>query len=238
MIRNVNKWLQVINSLLVVAAKSSTVAIKKANGTIYNCVVGNIWQKSNGKQFFIIVKIIKHWFSEQTLRIVIESAKDFPSTKMVWYPNLKITKTQISFKIWFFILHYLPAFFVDIGLYFMGSKIRLVNIYSKIYKQMQLLTIFTQNSWKFSEKNMQNLHSLMTPEDHENFYCVLKKEDGSDEQIKSAVDGIRKYFFKENEKDLVEARIKYKKLKVLRIVLLLIIFSIMSFLILNKMQLL
>lgn len=119
------------------------------------------------------------------------------------------------FKLLYVLFHYVPAFFIDIGLRLNGSNLRLMKIYNKIYYQFQLYLYFNEHSWKFSDINMQKVYSRMNAGDHEEFPCIARAED-YEQHYCSAINGIRKYFLKESEEDLVAARRQLKVMKVLQ----------------------
>lgn len=139
----------------------------------------------------------------------------YPTKKMFWVPSFTITSSYFVYKVLFIFFHYIPAFFIDLVLSVKGSKLRLFKIYSKIFYYAQLYFYFHHRSWTFADKNMKRISSLMSDEDLQLFYCIPSSEEYEVHAPKS-IDGLRKYLFLENDDDLVEARKKYKKLKIIR----------------------
>jgi fatty acyl-CoA reductase len=144
-----------------------------------------------------------------------EGVSQFPSKKMIWMPSLKIVRSEFMFLVFFGLYHYLPAFFIDIGLSLKGTKFRLTTTYNKIFYHLRLYSFFTGNTWKFSDENMQKLYLTMSDKDHQDFPCTLKREDYEPLAV-SSMNGLRKHFLKESDKDLLESRRKLKVLKMFR----------------------
>lgn len=144
----------------------------------------------------------------------MNNAEQFPTTKMIWYPTINATSSDFMFRVLFFLYHYVPALFYDIVLKVQGSKIRLIDIYSKVWFQFQLLNYFINFSWTFKDARMQKLYAAMDKKDHEDFPVIITPDD-CEAHCHSGVNGLRKYFFKETDADLHVARRKYKIFKIL-----------------------
>lgn len=138
---------------------------------------------------------------------------------MFWVPSFTITSSHFFYKILFVIYHYIPAFFIDLVLKVTGSKRRFFKVYSKIFYHAQLYSYFDHRSWIFSDTNINRISSLLSEEDHRTFYCI-PSSDEYELHAPKVVDGLRKYLFLENDDDLLEARRKFKKLKIVQDILL------------------
>lgn len=136
--------------------------------------------------------------------------------------------SRIKYNLLFFLYHYVPAFFIDIGLILSGSKLRLMKIYSKIYYHLQFIIFFMGSTWKFSDKNMQKMYASMSEADHADFPCTLTTE--YEQHSLNAAEGLRKYFFKESDDDLPKAQRKYKILRVVHVVFVALIYSLFVYL--------
>lgn len=128
------------------------------------------------------------------------------------------------YRFYFVLYHYIPAVFADIILKINGSKFRLFNIYSKIFYHCQLLDYFMQKSWNFGDSNMQNLYKIMSEKDREDFPVIIRPEDYEGHAYRGT-DGLRKYFFKENDADLLTARKRYKLFNILHNMLLALVYG-------------
>lgn len=152
----------------------------------------------------------------------------YPSKKMIWLPNLTITSSRFVYRFLFFLCHYVPAFLVDIVLVLKGSDIRLTKIYSKVYYYFQLYSYFNDNHWTFADQNMQKIYATLNKRDLQDFPCFASA-DHYEQHYLNTVNGIRKYFFKETDEDLVEARLKYQKLTILRYIVLGLIYGSLAY---------
>lgn len=143
-------------------------------------------------------------------------------------PTLSMIASRIEYKLLFLLYHYVPAFFIDIGLLLSGSKLRLMKIYSKIYYHLQFIIFFMGSTWKFSDENMQKMYSSMSEDDLKDFPCTLTTQ--YEQHSLNAAEGLRKYFFKESDEDLPKAQRKYKILRVVHFVFLCLIYSSLIYL--------
>lgn len=149
--------------------------------------------------------------------------------RIVWYPNLTYTSSEILFRFYYFLYHYIPAFFVDIILRWTKSKYRLMSIYSKIFFHMKQLSYFSGRTWDFHDNRKFGVFALMSEEDHLEFPCQASQQEYEDLYELSVI-GITKYFFKETDKDLAIARRKYRKLFFFHYTFLAVFYSSLMFL--------
>lgn len=148
---------------------------------------------------------------------------------MIWLPRFNGTPSQFMYRFYFVLYHYIPAFFCDIILKITGSKLRLFDIYSKVYYHTQLLDYFMQKSWDFNDSNMRKLYNVMSEQDHRDFPVIIKPEEYEDHAYRGT-DGLRKYFFKENDADLLIARKRYKLFNILHNLLLALVYGCLLYL--------
>lgn len=166
----------------------------------------------------------------------MKTIPEFPFKRMVWIPRLVIASSKLKFKVLFFLYHYIPAFFADIVLTLRGSKLSAIKIYSKIYYHFGLYEYFMSHNWKFSNKNMQEVYSMMSEKEAEEFPMQILNRDDAKKYSKEFVHGSRKYIMKETDKDLVEARRKYKIFKVLDFVFWMTVYVSVTYYIYSKMN--
>lgn len=202
----------VVNSILAVSKHSTEMKLEAEKPKIFNCIISNVQ------------KIPMNWIIETAS----DTVKKYPIRKMIWVPGLTFTKTNFTFKLLYFLYHYVPAFFIDIGLRLSGSNLRLSKIYSKIYYYIQLYSFFVNNTWTFHNDNMKKIHSILSVEDHEEFPCTAAGEEFEPYLI-NEMRGVRKYFFKESDEDLVYARRKYKILKMISYTFFVIFYSSIAY---------
>lgn len=87
-----------------------------------------------------------------------------------------------------------------------------------------LLDYFKRRTWTFNDVNMRRVYQVMSEEDHEHFPVILRAEDYETHAYNSA-NGIRKYFFKENDDDLKIALRRYKLFNILHNLLIAVIYG-------------
>ena len=127
---------------------------------------------------------------------------------MVWYPRMVNTDSRFFYKLFFFLFHYFPAFFIDIVLKLKGSQMRLVKIYNKTYSHLDSYNYFFGNEWKFSILNMKKLYSKMSDQDHFDFPCVGTEKEWDSMLAKSCI-GARLHLLQDPVETLPNARRKY-----------------------------
>jgi alcohol-forming fatty acyl-CoA reductase len=224
----------VVNSLLAIARRSCQAKTVKRKAEIFNCVSPESQVWSAGTLYLcIIVQSILQIFTVQSAEKGKELIGVFPYKKMIWMPNLTITKSRFMYHVFFLLYHYVPAFFIDIVLRVKGSKIRLMKIYMKIYLFISDYDFFINHAWNFSSENMQKVYLSMNKTDHEEFPCV---ETGNFLERYSTilVNGTRKYFFKETDEDLVIARRNFKILKTVHRILWMTIYCSFAYFIMTR----
>lgn len=154
---------------------------------------------------------------------------------MIWFPHLTLTTSKILYKLLFFLYHYVPAFLADIVLYFKGSTLSAMKIYSKIYYHLGLYEYFMKNHWEFSDENMKKVHSKMSQTDHDIFPCEVRRS--PEEAEKYALDsylGLKKFILKDTDEDLDQARRKYMIIKIAYHLLWATIYGSLTYCLLSK----
>lgn len=159
---------------------------------------------------------------------VLRCAATRPTKQMIWAPLYNETPSNFMYHIYFFLYHYVPAFFIDIALRLKGSKLRLVNVYSKIYFQTRLLEFFMSRTWEFENKNMRRMYKEMSEKDHEDFPVRLLEID-YEPHVTKGTEGLMKYFYKENEEDAEIARGRLKMFNALHSSFLIAFYSLLFY---------
>jgi alcohol-forming fatty acyl-CoA reductase len=142
-----------------------------------------------------------------------KALSESPSKNMIWYPHTTVVQSKLLYRLLHFLYHFIPAALADVVLHFKGSKLNVKHIYAKVYLFIEQYRYFMENTWTFSEDNMQSVYSKMTPADHEYFPTQITSHEMA---VNYAVDGLmgfKTYVLKETDEDAVEARRKYKVLK-------------------------
>jgi alcohol-forming fatty acyl-CoA reductase len=168
-------------------------ATRARTNEIYNCV----WQ--------VTKKIEDH------KAIFLKDIRNHPVRQMIFYPSFTYTSSIIMFKFLMLFTSYLPAIMIDTILKLKGSSTRFVKIYNKVYYYQMLYHYFTAH-WHFQVDNSRRLFTDLSLEDQKEFPFDVKSDEFVD-YIYNTNSSMRINYFKENEKDLIEAR---KKLKILK----------------------
>lgn len=85
---------------------------------------------------------------------MLDIKHELPVRGCMWYPTVKITKTNLSNFIYTILFHAIPAILFDLFLRVTNNKLRLLPIYRQVVQFSGLLTLFTSREWNFSNKNM------------------------------------------------------------------------------------
>lgn len=157
-------------------------------------------------------------------------SKMYPTKRMIWLPLFNGTSCPFLYRFYFIIYHYIPALFYDIILMIKGSKIRLFKVYAKVFYHTQLLDYFMQKSWEFNDSNIRSLYKVMSEQDHRDFPVIIKAED-YESHAPRGTNGMRKYFFMENDADLLIARKRYKLFNILHNMLLALVYGFLIYLV-------
>jgi fatty acyl-CoA reductase len=66
---------------------------------------------------------------------------------------------------WVLVSHLIPAYAADAGYFLLGKRPRMVRIYKKIHKEIEVLKFFTMRDWQWTHSNIEMLRSHMSQED-------------------------------------------------------------------------
>ncbi|KAK9295200.1 hypothetical protein QLX08_010416 [Tetragonisca angustula] len=135
----------------------------------------------------------------------------FPTSRAIWYYSFRNNKHKIIHLMYVYLLHLLPALLIDTITLCLGKEPRMLKIYKKIHKFMDVLNYFSTKEWKFSNDNVKGLLNKMTKEDRENFAFDITEIDW-DHYFRMYVRGIRMYLIKDPLDTLPKARAKWQRL--------------------------
>jgi alcohol-forming fatty acyl-CoA reductase len=129
-----------------IAAGASVATSENKDLKIYNC--------TSSKQLPI------SW--NQFLDLSREVYKDFPSTKVIWYPGGRMLSNYYLYLIYFTLFQLLPASFLDLCLLIAGKKTWAVKLQKRIFDSLKVFDYFMNTSWEWDNKNLEILHKLIT----------------------------------------------------------------------------
>ncbi|XP_034664018.1 fatty acyl-CoA reductase wat isoform X3 [Drosophila subobscura] len=120
----------------------------------------------------------------------------YPLSKMMWCPFLHCTTTPWLFRLVAYFYHLLPGYAIDVVLRLRGQKPRMIKLYGKIHKNINILAPFVDTTWKFDTTNTQRLWQRMSSLDHSLFDFDMRGINW-DDYFLHALSGIRIYLGKE-----------------------------------------
>ncbi|KAH8246857.1 hypothetical protein KR032_002290 [Drosophila birchii] len=120
----------------------------------------------------------------------------FPLTQMMWVPFLHCTRHMWLFKFLAYFYHLLPGYAFDLVERLRGRKPRLIKLYGKIHKNIEVLAPFVDTSWKFDTNNTQHLWKQLSPDDQLLYDFDMNSVDW-DDYFMRALPGLRIYLGKE-----------------------------------------
>ncbi|XP_012528500.1 fatty acyl-CoA reductase wat isoform X2 [Monomorium pharaonis] len=136
---------------------------------------------------------------------------DIPSSRAVWYYSFRNNKHRLVHLFFVYFWHLLPALLVDTATVCIGRQPRLLKVYKKIHKFMDVLNYFATQEWKFTNNRLHTLMSKLTFKDREKFYCDIRDVDWNT-YFETYIKGIRVYLIKDPLDTLPQARVKWQRL--------------------------
>ncbi|KAH0953754.1 hypothetical protein HN011_008466 [Eciton burchellii] len=136
---------------------------------------------------------------------------DIPSTRAIWYYSFRNNKHRIIHLFFVYFWHLFPALLVDAATVCMGKQPRLLKVYKKIHKFMDVLNYFSTQEWKFTNNRLNTLLTKLTFKDREYFYFDVRDIDWN-VYFETYILGIRLYLIKDPLDTLHQARIKWQRL--------------------------
>lgn len=134
----------VVNS--IIAAGASVASSEHKQLKIYNC--------TSSKQLPI------SW--NQFLDLSRDIYKDYPSTKVIWYPGGRMCSNYYFYLLYFALFQLMPACIIDLCLLIAGKKTWAVKLQRRIFESLKVFNYFLNTSWEWDNKNLVILHKLIT----------------------------------------------------------------------------
>ncbi|KPJ10851.1 Putative fatty acyl-CoA reductase CG5065 [Papilio machaon] len=132
----------------------------------------------------------------QYIKINNTSGRNLISSRAIWYCFFIETPYKLLSVLLFWLLHFVPAFLVDIACKLIGKRPILIQTYKKIYKLTSALEFFMNNEWKFQDDNTLNLYLNLSNIDRDIFNCDMATIDNK-EMTHLWAYGVRKYIIKD-----------------------------------------
>jgi len=187
-------------NMTIAAAWHTVVNKPKENALVYHTTTGNLnpftWgeMESNVTNYF----------------------KKYPMQACFRRPKQRIlTESGFIHDCWILISHLVPAYAADLGYIMLGKKPRMVKIYKKLHKGMEVLEFFTRTSWDWTHAHMDMLKSVMSPDDQKTFYLDPRSIHWPS-YIENYCLGTKRFMLKEPASGLPAARAHVKMLRNIR----------------------
>ncbi|CAH1118467.1 unnamed protein product [Phaedon cochleariae] len=132
-----------------------------------------------------------------------------PSANSLWEVFVLVTPNMFLYWLLRILLHTLPGAMMDFAAILTGNKPRVTTLYKKIHKFTDILLYFSIRSWKFSNKNTQNLWQKLSEKDKQLFPLSLKTVCWL-EYFRTYIKGVRKHLLKESD-DTLESALRRNK---------------------------
>ncbi|XP_046420210.1 putative fatty acyl-CoA reductase CG5065 [Neodiprion pinetum] len=185
---------QVVNTLI--SAAWHNVMCRPKSLQIYNCTSGSLnpirWSE----------------FGSLTRKHAIDS----PTKYVMWYPGFTFRTNKFIHKLLVGILHFLPAFIIDLVLRCQGGKPIMMKITRRFEKAAKTGEFFAVNEWLFEADNMKNLVKDVKMTSDANEFNVDMTYMDWDAYVHQYMLGIRKYILKDSPDTLTKARSRLLKL--------------------------
>lgn len=134
----------VVNATIVAGASVASSVNKDLK--IYNC--------TSSKQLPI------SW--NQFLDLSRDVYKDYPSTKVIWFPGGRMCSNFYFYVIYYTLFQLMPACFIDLCLLIAGKKTWAVKLQKRIFNSLKVFGYFMNKSWEWDNKNLEILHKLVS----------------------------------------------------------------------------
>ncbi|KAF7391375.1 hypothetical protein HZH66_009855 [Vespula vulgaris] len=182
-----------------------------------NALIASAWDVANNRRSNEDTPIYNYVSKDNP--ITYDELKDMsakygllvPTKESIWYYSFRNTKYRLVHLFYVYFLHLLPALVIDTVALCMGKQPRLLKIYNKIHKFMDVLSHFSTTEWKFTNERLNELTRKLTSEDRKLFFCDMK-EVVWDTYFQSYLRGIRIYILKDPIETVPQARIKWQRL--------------------------
>ncbi|XP_070499596.1 fatty acyl-CoA reductase 1-like [Chironomus tepperi] len=176
----------------VITAGASIASSPTKSLEIYNC--------TSSQQF--------HLTWNEFLDIGRNTYKQYPSTKVFWYPGGRMCANYYFYFLYFTLFQFIPACLIDICAVLAGKKRWAIKLQRRIFDSMKVFAYFLNNSWNWDAKNCQLLVQRLNVEEREKFNFDVSKLD-FDKYVEHWVIGSRRFVMKLDDSTIPEAKRKF-----------------------------
>ncbi|ESN98121.1 hypothetical protein HELRODRAFT_84823, partial [Helobdella robusta] len=180
---------------LIIASAWSTATYGHNGLQIFNCTTG----LQNRLTWGQIEKASMDCFSRNPVDVPVR----LPN------PKFTLNRTYYLLQRWFD--HFLPAWFMDIGLKLCGQKPILMRLQRRLWKSVSCMEFFTSHEWKFEDDNVRKLYANMSERDQKDFNFDVKQIHWPT-YLENYCLGVKRFVLKEDMKNLLKARKAFYRL--------------------------
>ncbi|XP_020299301.1 putative fatty acyl-CoA reductase CG8306, partial [Pseudomyrmex gracilis] len=186
----------VIRAMLIVSWKRGIQSISEDNTVhIYNSSLCNI----------------KSISLSEMLSTGLRNFSDIPFERIIWKPNVIMTKSRLLYYILMIILHIVPALFIDRILKLFGANPMLIRLQRKVYVANHALSFFLIKFFQFNNINFISVFENLSADNEKEFgYKELINFD-VEEYCKNSLIGYKLYLLNEDMNRLEQARRNFKR---------------------------
>lgn len=98
----------------------------------------------------------------QFLDLSRETYKDFPSTKVVWYPGGRMCSNYCFYIVYYTLFQFFPACLIDTLMLIARKKTWAVKLQMRIFQSLKVFDFFINSSWKWDNRNLTGLFEMMS----------------------------------------------------------------------------
>ncbi|KAJ0182918.1 hypothetical protein K1T71_000894 [Dendrolimus kikuchii] len=141
-------------------------------------------------------------------RSLTKHTREHPYNNVLWYPCAICVENRFLYKILEFLLQTAPLHIIQYILDRLQVKIKqnLITANQRLQSMNDVLGYFTTKEWTFTNDNVQKLRAKLSNEDREIFNIDVRTVKWND-QYEDFVKGTKKYFMKEKDEELKEAKL-------------------------------
>ncbi|XP_064545203.1 putative fatty acyl-CoA reductase CG5065 [Drosophila montana] len=129
--------------------------------------------------------------------LTMKWARIYPTKRMIMFPNFKYRRGALRHELAVWMLHFVPALFMDVRTLLLGSKQRFVTPIAKKFRQACLAgSFFSLNEWIFKNRSRLYFKHLIDNGTFPMLYWNLE-ELNYDDYVRRHMIGINKYLHRE-----------------------------------------
>ncbi|XP_053986401.1 putative fatty acyl-CoA reductase CG5065 [Hylaeus volcanicus] len=139
--------------------------------------------------------------------------RNTPLEGIIWYPRTYITTSTFIHYILTWIVHLIPAIFIDALLKLSGRKPMLISIQRKVYNTVVQLRHFLHNEWTFRNPKMLQILTKDVPPAERPIFGYDYENFDVERYFQSCLIGAKKYLLHEDMSRMDDVKRHYKRME-------------------------